>query len=95
MSRRYCIEAMYVCLCACHVGAFDDDDDDDIILQHLAVGLCLHVGIKQSDTEVRFHTRGNTLSHTLKTTVLTFSVTALGSGQESKIHKHTIHSKPH
>ena len=47
-----------ICLfvCVCHVGAYDDDDDDDdIILQHLAVGLCLHVGMKQSGTEVRFH----------------------------------------
>lgn len=52
------VQTVCVCLfvCVCHVGAYDDGDSD-IIRQHLAVGLCLHVGMKQSkpDTEVQFH----------------------------------------
>lgn len=59
-----------VCVCVCHLAAFDGGDDD-ITLQHLVVGLCLHVGMKQSrsDLEVRLHQRLRTQQNPQSTIV--------------------------
>lgn len=48
-GRNLCIG---VFVCVCHVGVHDDDDDD-AFMQLFAVGLWLHVGMKQSVPEMK------------------------------------------